>query len=73
MPYIATDRDGWMAIYGIGESPAATIEDARHGAGPDAEFDTLPATEGLAAAASEHGGAPGDVMWRVVDGIAEVA
>jgi hypothetical protein len=71
--YIATDRGGrdqWLAIYGIGETPDAAIEDARDGAGPDAEFDTLPASPALVAQVRERGGAPRDVWWTVVRGTA---
>jgi hypothetical protein len=71
--YIATDtggKDCWTAIYGIGETPEAAIEDARRGAGDDAEFDTLEATAGLIAWVRERGGSPNDVDWSVRGGTA---
>lgn len=73
--YIATDqggRDRWTAIYGVGDTAGQAVTDARCGAGEDAEFDVLPATAELAAAVRERGGAPRDVNWTVIDGVAEL-
>ena len=78
MNYIATDkggRDRWVAIYGVGETAAEAIEDARQwcdyeGRNPDSGYDTLPACDRLVAHVREHGGAPDDVRWAVIDGVA---
>ena len=72
--YIATDTDPQAtgAIYGIGDTPEAAIEDARYGAGPDAEFLTLRASAALIQHVRRYSGAPDDVSWTVRDGIARL-
>jgi len=69
MPYyIATDADG-LAIYGIGRSEDAARADAETGES-DATYYVYRATERLYRAVAEGGGAPQDVRWSLVGGIA---
>lgn len=50
------------------DHPTATGE----GAWVPAPYDVLTATDRLVAHVREHGGAPGDVRWDVVDGVADL-
>lgn len=67
--YIATDEQT-TAIYGIGDSPEAAIEDAREQAGEqnaDAphEYVVYPASEALSRKIERDGGGP-DICWTVM-------
>lgn len=65
--YIATDRDqSTGAIYGVGDTPAAALADAReHSRDTEAVYGLVAATRRLIDSVVASGGGPGDQDWSV--------